>query len=353
MRRLESEYNRLEETPDSRFYVARRFGHRDLKWECVLLIESFTSAYRDSLITIKLTFPTEYPFKPPSVHFETPILHPLVHHNILCEHLFKRMWWQRAEPDSAYPVTPATARWCLDTVYKIIESEGAIGSLCYEYDMEETRKQQYMLFDKVVQRCLQRATPNEWADEKLIQIKLDGVQLQLLSDAFRGRFPELQTITRRFLGIEEGGLEKKDIFLQTYVFDAVQPTEERAVFLTKDGVHVNAPKWSSIDLLTNVDTGEDIPVPYDSTIFKQVLSLCGPAEEATLRVYNPVEEVFDPVPMDDMVQIMAVMDAANFLGANRTVMRCCFTLNQLIKKRSRILILDSTGVGNFKTYVAP
>lgn len=393
MRRLDSEYVDLDENPDPRFYVARRLGHRNPEWECVLLMDSFTSAYRDAIITIKLIFPIEWPLKPPSVEFLTAVFHPFVHKRFLRANIFKRLWWaprtrahmpnsrngasgksagEKSAPISMYPFQYGGARFCLETIYNLFEYEGRVPGLLesnQDSKIREIIEREYMLFDKIVQRCLGQelsedirvhdspssgwADIGEWADECSTQRKLNIIQMRLLEDAFGGRFPEIQAITRKFLGIEEGGIDKRNIFLSTYTFDAVYPSEGRVVFQTKDGVRVTSPKWSFFDLLTDVDSEDIVPIPYDSSNLHRVLELCESREETTMRVYNPTVEGLEPIDTPESTdQILSILDMANFLGANRLVMRCCFTLNKLIKKRSRVLVLDKHSSGQFRTFVS-
>ena len=52
------------------------------------------SAYDGGIFNVQLTFPTEYPFKPPKVKFTTKIYHPGVYqkNGEICEDSLKKDW---------------------------------------------------------------------------------------------------------------------------------------------------------------------------------------------------------------------------------------------------------------------
>jgi ubiquitin-protein ligase len=56
------------------------FVHQGEFFECFVckLTESITGYYTDSILKFRLTFPADYPDKPPVVQFLTDVFHPLI-----------------------------------------------------------------------------------------------------------------------------------------------------------------------------------------------------------------------------------------------------------------------------------
>ena len=62
------------------------------QWTAIILGPTETP-YENGKFNIKLTYPNDYPFKPPTVLFETPIYHPNVDsHGNICLDILKDRW---------------------------------------------------------------------------------------------------------------------------------------------------------------------------------------------------------------------------------------------------------------------
>lgn len=67
-----------------------------LLWEGVL-IGPTGSPYEGGLFRLEIQFPVEYPFKPPSIRFKTPVYHPNIHRNgQICLDILKQSSWSPA-----------------------------------------------------------------------------------------------------------------------------------------------------------------------------------------------------------------------------------------------------------------
>lgn len=358
-RRLIKEYAHIKEYPDERFDITGTYHKtqgNNIVWDCDLFIESITSAYRDSVIHITLMFPLSYPFKPPKVIFTTPLYHRYIHkqqrrHATLCKKLLPQLWWQSNEAGTPYAFTKNTVRFCIDILYNMIASEGenidSMINVCRDVDIEHTRQTSYMLYDKIIQRCLGQELPedtfedktwsnmNTWRFEKNKQIQLDNIQLNLLTQIFDNQYAELQAITQKFLGIEDGGVQKKNIFTSTYVFDPVEKPTGTVELLCSDGKHLHVPQWSIIELWNNMDLNDVIPMPFDSVMMTKVMNMCRVSEQKVIRKYNPTNITMEPILTDPVEDIMDIIRATTFMGAYKLTMLCCLSLSLQIKRQSR------------------
>ena len=346
-RQLEQEYYQIEENPDERFDVTSRYpmpnGKNKIVWDCTLFIEPYTSAYRDSVIHLKLIFPITYPFKAPDVEITTGIFHPYVHRRrsnraggsgILCQKILNQLWWTPKKPqDSSPSLLNNSARFCLETLYDMFVSEGHslknMINVCHEYDLERTREYEYMLFDKIIQRCLGHELCDDinvderpkygWSDIRnwkyqiRKQIQLDVIQVDLLIDTFKGKFPELQHITKKFLGIESGGIGKKDMFVSMYTFESIpQPTKNVSI-VSSDNVRMQVPRWSSVEILSSMSSSEDIPLPFPSHLLKKMFALCKSEQTIRIRKYNPTVQLLTSLETQTIKDIMDILNVATFL----------------------------------------
>lgn len=75
-RRLGKELNDIKASAKPLLHSIRIKDNNVLQWEGVLKPQH--APYSEGAFKIDLTFPTEYPFKPPTLTFSTPIYHPNV-----------------------------------------------------------------------------------------------------------------------------------------------------------------------------------------------------------------------------------------------------------------------------------
>jgi ubiquitin-protein ligase len=77
-RRLNREHKSLEqEVDEDRYFIEVR--NNDLEWVMKLMIrENESCSYAGGVYTLVLTFPSEYPFKPPDVQFTPSVYHPAI-----------------------------------------------------------------------------------------------------------------------------------------------------------------------------------------------------------------------------------------------------------------------------------
>ena len=78
-KRLNKEFKHLEAEPDEedRFFLEQKIN--DLEWVmCLIIDEEVESVYAGGIYKLVLTFPSEYPFRPPRVTWTPPVYHPCV-----------------------------------------------------------------------------------------------------------------------------------------------------------------------------------------------------------------------------------------------------------------------------------
>tara|TARA_B110001452_G_scaffold263452_1_gene264906 strand:+ start:4219 stop:5199 length:981 start_codon:yes stop_codon:yes gene_type:complete len=321
--RLKKELASLEENPDPRFFVEnvkvnveKHFdGKRKQIWTCMLLIEPITSAYRDAEIVVELGMDSEYPFHPPEVIFVNNFFHPFVNELRLCRHIFSNGWNPHCN-----------IRGCLDKIYKMIVNEGRnIKCVCEQRVISDMRDNDYMMFDKIVQRCLDR--PADWDTQMDIQTLLNQIQLNIVTDLFGGS-GGIETIVQNFLGLNESKNYKT-----VFKIEAVTQSDEQIVLKTSDNQIHNIKKWSNLKLLDHVDISEEIPLPFDSNSLENVLNQCREQKGRTIRVYNEFTQV-----TETKVELLRLIKTADQLGAENIVILNCLKLSQVIRNESRAMI---------------
>ena len=158
-RRSKREMLDLETNPDleNRFFVYNYHSNDNFsscRCVCVLLLDpSLNSAYRETIIYVQLDLPSEYPFKPPNVRFLTPIFHQNIHDGYLCSHILREEW-----------ATVKGVRWCLDQLHTMLVVEGRNFdhmNVCKNAEITHLRDQYYIMYDKLMQRCLGHELPSD------------------------------------------------------------------------------------------------------------------------------------------------------------------------------------------------
>lgn len=318
-KRLQKEAVDLEENSDARFFVetVQTGKNRAQTWTCILLIESFTSAYRDAEIVVQFKMDSEYPFHCPEVTFVNNFFHPFVNQRRLCRHVFRNGWNPRHN-----------IRGCLDKLYSMFVNEGRnIKCACEQRDISVMRDNDYMLFDKIVQRCLDR--PADWDTQVDTQTLLNQIQLNLVDDLFGGS-GGIETIVQNFLG-----LNNSNDYKSVHIIQAVTQSDEKVVFRTSDDNKREIKKWSNLKLLDDVDISEEIPLSIDVHSLDNVLKQCQEQPEISIRVYNPQTSI---QPTETKLELLHLIKTADQLGAENIVLVNCFKLSQVIRSESLTMI---------------
>ena len=93
-KRLAKEWKQLEDSDEERFFAESK--NNDLEWIMRLMIDDDAeteakTVYAGLCCVVKLTFPSDYPFKAPTVLFDPPIYHPGIKQDTgqVCVDLFK------------------------------------------------------------------------------------------------------------------------------------------------------------------------------------------------------------------------------------------------------------------------
>ena len=367
-KRLRLEYLDLENNFDERFFVdsTRKVGY-GTAWECYILFEVIPSAYRNSSIKIELLFPPEYPFKCPKVKCLTPVFHPYMREGELCECIFRKLW--RGGRGSQ-----RTARWCLEQIYEMFVSDGTLyngqSGICVHSNMAHIRDTEYVLFDSIIQRCLGLELPEdifvgdidgfdytalgEWDTHLERQRVLNQTRRRLLTALFQGRFVGIQTTVLRFMGICAGTFSDKAALSRTYLLEEIKAPTETMKIMTLNG-EVSIPKWSTFKVLDELGSSDSFQIPMTKETLQLVLELCKEEKKRHIRMCNPVAEEQVDWHGKNEQQTLAIVCAADFLGAERIVMSGCLHLSYLIKRASVAASVESVVPGNgrkayFKTY---
>ena len=358
-RRLAGEYRDVLRDFSGRIAVNGRYrGIRgQYSWDCDIFIEENTSAYRNTLIRLSLKFPTEYPFKPPTITFKTPVFHPYIHDmgGRFCTHVLKYFWFfnQRLSLTKNW-----TVRWTLNFIADIFVDEGSslkdIKSLCQNNSVADIRDNDYCLFDKIIQKCLgheleEDPDPNDnffdrnsvksWEEQVKDQRALNTIQSHLCAEMFAGRLTEVETMTRCLLGLVEGPKSKE--FQTVHILPAVISPKEERTLISTDGTIIKCPKWSTLELIYSLNAGGNIPTILSTNMIQKVLELCHVRESVEIRKYNQMEMFFDESINEKYMsmtpdQTWEVLNAANFLGGHEIVLGCCIRLCKYFVHTSRV-----------------
>lgn len=383
-RRLEREFVDLESRPDEqdRFFVGTRYrsrghprGREKPTWKCHILLENDQTSYRDVVVEVILLFPQEYPFKPPKVHFRTPMFHPYIHPDgEVCGKVLFFKWWERDEI-TGHP-TNHSVRWVLGFLHDMLVDEGrsidvqmnhlpSTNKCRVNHHIIHTRDHNYMMFDKIIQRTLGRelldderiedresfawSDLGEWDKQIHLQRYIDDVQTTLLDNVFDGSHPSLHAIAKQYLGIASGDRER---LASLHILEEVRAPQKNVTFVSSDGKRIRARAWTCLHLIDSFDTADDIPIPFDSANIFKLLGLCRERDSFVLRMFNPTTHLPDLThistsSMDDVVEMAKI---AAFFSADRIVHECCLKLSLMVKLKSRSVLAGQKPAA-FKTYV--
>lgn len=138
-RRLNAEWKKMEENPNEKFFIETR--DNDLTWILRLLIDNESCCYHEGCYSVILTFPAEYPFKPPHVKFNPPPYHTGIHQETgeVCVDLLKKEWG---------PVR--NVNWIMETLYNMFITEGSENEL--NSDILNEKMNNYKLFCEKVKK---------------------------------------------------------------------------------------------------------------------------------------------------------------------------------------------------------
>jgi len=138
-KRLAKEYTRMEGNPNDRYFIETR--NTELEWVLRILIEDPKCCYNEGCFSVTLTFPSEYPFKPPHVKFNPPIYHTGIHQETgeVCVDLLKKEWGPVRNVD-----------WVMETLYNMFITEGAANEL--NVNILDERTNNYELFCEKVKK---------------------------------------------------------------------------------------------------------------------------------------------------------------------------------------------------------
>ena len=373
---LEDEFQNMEEDPDEdRFFVNEQFYHTNrIQWDCCILIDDKEiTAYQNAVIVVTLTFPAEYPFKPPAVFFKTPVFHPYVSEETgeLCSCILRENW--------SITNNNRHVRDVLSQLHAMIISDGDNyddRNICINREIQELRNNNYPLFFSVIRVCLQLELPEDdsgnmtyenrgtWDECVQKQQQRRVKQDDLVTSLFQGKFDGMNSVVRRFLG-----LTPDQELLSEYTLASVKQPTGTIRIITSDGYR-DVQRWSSIKLFDNFDNTTDttIHIPFTTEKLSSVINLCKIEDMMMLRCVSPsngyaddvVSQLIAPFQTYSKGETFEILKTADFLGGERIVISACLYLSHLIRRESRAIhTVASTEASNasssratFQTFVS-
>lgn len=371
-RRLTKEWNERNQPSDNRFFIdSMRYSRGHTIWKIHLFIDAQTTAFRDAMLTIDMKFAPEYPFRPPSVVFVTPIFHPYVdtQSQEFCSCIMEII-------KSNHGGYKTDVNTYLECIYEVILSDGSSydnENICIQTNIQRTRNMNYMLFDSIVQRCLGRELPEdirvedkepdefsgkdlgEWIDQVKMQRDLNTIRLGMVSKLKLS--PNIETMLNNYLGLVPGKrFDQKDELMSVHEIESVSTPTLEIRITTEDNVTKSVPKWSCIKLFDIDDDDEheqsnqSLPLPnINAADIDRMLSVCRPGDAMTLRKLSPTVlakadsepsvssfiEFIEPYRMFQQEETVSIIETADFLGADVIVKAACLHLSHLIRRESR------------------
>ena len=112
-----------------------------------------------------------------------------------------------------------------------------------------------------------------------------------------------------------------------------------------------------VTMLQNMEKKDSIRLPVSFTCVSKLLPLCNVARETMeIRRVNPTcTQTLEDLP-DSKEDLIDIIKAADFLGAEYITLHCCLKLNFLIKKESRDMVAAAEAASSqtnaqFKTFI--
>jgi ubiquitin-protein ligase len=144
-KRLGKEWKNLENEPDADDRFFPEIKNNDLEWVMKLLIgESESCCYAGGIYTVVLTFPSEYPFKPPVVKFTPAIYHPGISQETgeICADVLRDTWGPTRN-----------VRWIMGVLHNMFLTEGTDHPV--EPEIVKQKEDDYEAFKAKVQAQIQ------------------------------------------------------------------------------------------------------------------------------------------------------------------------------------------------------